>query len=122
MAIDWEAKAGAPNVAIFGEPATFIPASNAASYPVTGVFDDEFRSSVILDPAAPSTDSLPVFGVNASQFLPTIAVPTKANPLQNDKVSFPAGPWKHSGKTYLIKEPRSDEHGIWHLVLNEAAP
>jgi len=122
VAIDWEAKTGAPLVAVFGEPATFVPASNAPSYPVTGVFDDEFRSSTIIDPAAPTTDSLPVFGVNQAQFLPTTLIPTKALPVQNDKLVFPAGPFKHSGKSYLIKEPRSDEHGIWHLVLNETAP
>lgn len=119
--IDWEEKCGAPNVQVFGESATFHPASGDPSFEVLGVFDDEFRSSIILDASTPSTDSLPVFGVNARQFEPTADVPTKAQPEQNDRISFPAGRFKHSGKTYILKEPRSDEHGIFHLVLNEAA-
>lgn len=120
MAIDWEKEVGAPTVAVFGEPATFIPASDAPSFEIIGVFDDGFRPSIIIDPMAPTTDSLPMIGVNAAQFAPSDAVPTKALPVQNDRVSFPAGPYKHNGKVYYVREPRSDEHGVWHLALNEA--
>ena len=122
MAIDWEAVCGAPNVAIFGEPATYVPATvGAASFPVTGVFDNEFRKTVIIDDNAPTTDLLPVFGVNAGQFAPTDADPDRALPTQNDKIVFPAGSQPHSGKTYFVVEPRPDNHGIFHLALNEAA-
>jgi hypothetical protein len=122
VAIDWEAKAGAPNVAVFGEPATFTPASGDPAFDVVGVFDNQFRSTTLLSDDAPTSDRLPVFGVNESQFLPTASVPTKARPVQNDRVTFPATA-KHegAGKTYLVKEPRPDNHGIFHLVLNEAA-
>lgn len=121
MAIDWEAKAGAPCIAVFGEDASYVPASGAPPFPVYGVFDNQFRSTVIMDIDAPTSDLLPVFGVNAGQFVATAAMPTKLPPVQNDKITFPAGTLPHSGKSYLVKEPRPDNHGVFHLVLNEAA-
>ena len=108
MAVDWETTVGAPTVAVFGEAATYYPASGAPSFPVTGVFDNQFRSSSVKDDEAPESDSLPVFGVNSRQF----ATP----PVQDDKLIIAS-----TGKIYLVKEPRPDGHGIYHLVLNEAA-
>lgn len=114
MAIDWEAKVGAPNVAVFGEPAVYTPASGAGAYDVIGVFDDEFRSSAIIVDGDPDTsDFLPVFGVNAAQF--------RAPPVQSDRIDFPAGTKWYSGKAFLVKEPRPDGHGLFHLALNERA-
>lgn len=112
--IDWEEKVGAPTVAIFGEPATFTPASGAGPYPIYGVFDDQFRATTIIDTDAPTTDLLPVLGVNASQF--------RAAPVQNDRIDFPAGTKWYSGKAFLVREPRPDGHGIFHLALNETTP
>jgi hypothetical protein len=123
VAIDWEASVGAPCVAVFGEPARFTPASGAPAFDVTGVFDDEFRSSAIIVDGDPDTsDFLPVFGINASQFAPTTAFPTRVPPVQNDRIDFPAGAKWYSGKAFLVKEPRPDGHGIFHLALNETTP
>lgn len=120
--IDWEDKVGAPCVAAFGsDTVTFIPASGAPAFPVTGVFDNQFRATTVLE-APPASDSLPVFGVNALQFAPSAAVPTKLPPVQNDKLVFAPGSKPQSGKTYLVMEPRPDGHGIFHLALNQSAP
>lgn len=116
MAIDWESKVGAPCIGVFGEPspATYIPYSGAPSFPVTGVFDSEFRASAVIDEGAKTTDFLPVLGVNSRQF--------PSPPVQNDMIVFPAGSQWYAGKAYLVKEPRPDGHGIFHLALNETTP
>jgi len=122
MPIDWEGKVGAPTVAVFGDPALYVPASEAPAFDVVGVFDDQFRGTVIVTDGDPHTsDSLPVFGVNSRQFLPTDGDPGRAMPVQNDKIVFPAGTKWFSGKSYLVTEPRPDGHGVFHLALNEAA-
>lgn len=117
MAVDWESKVGAPNVAVFGEPATYQPAAPGAQpYAVVGVFDNQFRSTKpgTFDEPAPITDRLPVFGVNQSQF--------QAEPQQDDTIIFAAdAPADHAGKTYIVKESRPDGHGMYHLAINEAA-
>lgn len=114
MAIDWELMAGAPCVEVFGEPATFTPASGATAYGIIGVFDDQFRATEIIDISAPTSDKLPVLGVNAAQF--------QAPPVQGDRIKFPAGTFWYAGKAFLVVEPRPDGHGMYHLALNETTP
>lgn len=110
--IDWEEKVGAPCVAVFEtDTASYIPV-NGDPYDVTGVFDDQFRATVVEDGTAPTTtDSLPVFGVNRAQF--------QAEPQQGDQIQMPISNRPQSGKLYIVIEPRPDRKGIYHLALNQ---
>ncbi len=112
MSIDWESKVGAQVVKVFGTdtPAIYMPAAGSP-YPVTPVFDEAYREIIILDGESPTSDAKPVVGINDSQF--------QAEPVQGDKIQI----WLKGVpyKTYLVKEVRSDSHGVTRLELNFAS-
>lgn len=112
MAIDWEAKVGAPCVAVFSEPVagTYRPFDRTLpSYPLNPVFDEAYRQVILQDAEAAITDVMPVAGVNDAQF--------RYPPRQNDLWQRQA-----SGQWYVVKEVRPDGHGVTvlHLVKADA--
>lgn len=101
MAIDWEGMVGAPTVAVFGQPALYIPATGAP-YPVTVVFDEGYTETVLLEGMAPTSDARPVAGVNDAQLAAAVVQGQDRLQVLN---------------TYIIKEARPDKHGITKLML-----
>jgi hypothetical protein len=114
MAIDWEAEVGAPTTAIFGGPATYYPADGSAPFDVTGVFDEAYRETVIIDSLSYTSDAQPVIGITDSQF----GIRGYA-PKQNDKVEIRDPLALAFGRTFIVKEVRPDSHGITKLMLND---
>ena len=104
MPIDWDNGVLAPLEAVFGEPATFLP---AGGHPldIVGVFDVAYHEIATLDPLSANA-SMPVLGVRLSQFLML--------PLPDDQVHVPS-----VGKHYLIVDVRPDSHGWAKLMLSE---
>lgn len=109
MAVDWEAKVGAPVVAVFGEPIAgmYQPYDRSlAAYPLNPVFDEAVREVILQDNELPITDVMPMAGVNDGQF--------KYPPAQGDMWQRQA-----SSQWYIVKEVRPDGHGITVLKLNK---
>jgi hypothetical protein len=112
MAVDWERLVVAPLVKVFGEdsPALYIPLdASVAPYPITPVFDEAYREIILLDMSSPTSDAMPVAGINDSQF----TIP----PVQNDRIRI-----ARTMVTYLVKEVRADGHGHTKLMLAKTDP
>ena len=105
--VDWDAAVLGPLEAVFGESATYSPAGGGAPFPITGVFDREYREIILLDPTAPADSALPVLGVRVNQF----ATP----PAKNDTVFVPS-----VGLNYVVRDVRPDGHGWAKLMLSLA--
>lgn len=103
MAIDWDAAVLGPCEAVFGEPATYIPASGA-SYPITGVFDSAYKDVTLIDVGLDANAVQPVLGVRSALFM--------SKPVQGDQVRIPS-----VGKLYLVRDVRPDGHGWIKLML-----
>lgn len=116
MAIDWEAEVGTPTTAEFGGAATYYPADGSPPFDVVGVFDEGYREVVIIDSLSYTSDAQPVIGITDAQFAARGRVPA-----QNDKVEIRDPLSRCFGKTFIVKEPRPDSHGITKLMLNEWA-
>lgn len=116
MSVDWETEVGAPLVQAFGGPAHYYPGNGGADFDVIGVFDEGYREVTIVDGLSYTSDAQPVIGITASQF-----ALNNCEPAQNDKVLIMDPLSKAYGKTFIVKEPRPDSHGIIKLMLNEWA-
>lgn len=106
--IDWDALVLAPQVEIFGEPVTFIPAAGDPPFLAAGIFDEAYRQIDIADGQAVTTEC-PVLGIRVSAF----QSPLQALPKQGDQVNI-------RGTSYTIREVQLDSHGGAKLLLNEA--
>jgi hypothetical protein len=107
MAVDWERMVVAPLVKVFGEdaPALYIPIdTSVAPYGITPVFDEAYREIILLDMSSPTSDAMPVVGINDGQFI--------APPKQDDRIRI-----TRTMVTYLVKEVRADGHGHTKLML-----
>lgn len=102
--IDFDSLVIGPLIGIFGEPATFEPANDAAAFPITGVFD-EANLELDLTGETAVTTQVPTIGVQLSQF----PVP----PLQDDRLVI-----VRTATRYIVKEVRVDSHGHARLMLN----
>lgn len=114
MSINWEDSVLKPCAAVFGEteqPATYYPPDDSEPYPVVPIFDEAYREIIVLDVAAPTSDAMPVVGINASQF--------RAPPAQDAELFIPRAR-NGAGQRYLVKEVRPDGHGNYKLMLTEA--
>lgn len=119
MAIDWDAAVLAPVMGVFGEgdpvnPATlplYMPRSAAPFRLRDAVFDAEYLG-VDTTPGdqVGETTSRPVLGVRITLF-----TALGLYPRQNDRVTIPS-----TGKTYLVRDVRSDGHGHAKLMLMES--
>lgn len=105
MPIDWDKTVLGPTVAVFGEPATFLPAVGSPRA-VTGVFDEAYREVDLADPLVGATTAAPVFGIRTADFVTL--------PVQGDQLRVPS-----VGKLYVIKEVRPDGHGWAKLMLGD---
>jgi len=114
MSIDWDDLVLGPVMGIFGESAEgaglpiYTPRGLPAIALADAVFDAQYEQVEIADDGSQSTTRRPVLGVRRS-LLPQ-------DPRQNDTVYIP-----RTAKTYVVKEPRSDGHGHWLLMLMETA-
>lgn len=107
MAVDFEALVAGPCMDVFGEPATFRPASGQP-FQISGIFDKAYSELVIDEAGAGITTVIPVIGVLRSAFpLP---------PRQGDKIQIPS-----VNTTYVVKEVRDDGHAIYKLMLNKVS-
>lgn len=105
--IDWDAAVLGPCEAVFGESVTYRPI-NAAEFVTTGIFDEAYREVDIAGGMGVTTES-PVLGIRMSQF----SIP----PMQGDQLTI-----DRTGKTYAVREVRSDSHGSARLMLNQVNP
>jgi hypothetical protein len=103
MPVDWDAHVLAPCEGVFGELATYSPASGAP-FAIVGVFDREYHEVALLDPTAPADSALPVLGVRLAIFA--------TYPAKNDKVFIPS-----VGLSFIVKDVRPDGHGWAKLML-----
>lgn len=94
----------APAIDIFGEPATYEPATGS-EFSITGIFTEGFQTLTLLEDGSEITAVVPRLGVMLSQFVTA--------PVQNDRVLV-RGIW------YRVKEVRIDSHGRADLMLNQA--
>lgn len=115
MSVDWDALVIGPLHGIFAEPATYIPFSGAPAFPITVVFDDAYLKEVMFDDATSGTTEVSAcVGVQLSQF--------PADPVPNDAVFIPENPLKRRlAVTYLVRQPRTDSHGAFRLLLSKAS-
>lgn len=104
MAIDWDGEVLGPVMDVFGESATWSPASGG-SYAITGVFDRAYQELTLLDDGSSSNTTRPVLGVRLSQFA--------APPAVNDQVTVTS-----VGLTFIVRDVRPDGHGWAKLMLN----
>ena len=111
MAIDWEGEVAAPNVALFGETANYYPVGGGV-IPVVGVFDGDYRETVIIDSLSYTSDSRPTIGINTSQFGLVI-------PAQNDRLQLTDPLSLHFGKKFMVAESQPDGEGHVLLKLND---
>jgi hypothetical protein len=97
-------------MAIFGEaePPVYQPASGAAAFQITGVFDRAYREITLLDDNAAASTVTPVLGVRLADF--------PAPPVPNDRVTIAS-----VGLTYVVRNVQPDGHGWAKLMLNVAA-
>jgi hypothetical protein len=102
--VDWDAILIGPVDGIFGEPATYFPATGG-SWAITGIFDEAYVE-VALAGGMGVTSARPVIGVQLSQFLFYI-------PQQGDTLTI-----ARTGETFIVKEVRDDGHGAAQLLLN----
>lgn len=123
MAIDWQAKCGAPLNAVFGAPGLYVPRDDTPPYLINGVFDEAYREVILLDVDSPNTDARPVIGINDDQRPAGQAIWD-----QNDRLVIPVTPDGTGGYTipagavtYLVKESRPDGHGTTKLMLAKTA-
>ena len=106
MAIDWDGGVLAPLEAVFGEPATYLPAG-AGGYDIVGVFDAAYREVALIDTGVESNSTQPVLGVRVVLFT--------AFPVQGDQVRIPS-----VGKLFYVRDVRSDGHGWVKLMLADS--
>lgn len=121
MPVNWDSLVIGPCNGVFGEAVRYSPASGAASFAISGVFDEAyievtpmgagpFQSTELSALGAPGgiTSDAPVLGVQLSQF----AVP----PIQGDSLTV-----QSIGQAFVVKEVQPDGHG-WALLLLNLAP
>jgi hypothetical protein len=118
VAIDWDKLVIGPTVEEFGVSVRYTALGE--TFPVTGVFDEEYLSLTPLGRGDDGTESLslgspgaisterPVLGVQLSAF--------KVPPAQGDRLVIDGGP--HRGERFEVKEVRPDGHGSAKLLLN----
>ena len=94
----------APNIDVFGEPATFSPAVGA-SFDFMGIFDNAYKEISMSDFGTEITSVYPVIGINLADF-PNV-------PLQGDSLTI-----QGTGKTYIVRDVQPDSHGGAMLILN----
>lgn len=118
--IDWDREVLGPTMAEFGEAdpndpgnplnwPLYMPRGGTAFRLADAVFDAEYEE-VDVDPGdgSQTTSRRPVLGVRLALFA--------VAPAQNDTVSIPS-----TGKTYLVRDVRTDGHGHAKLMLMETA-
>ena len=103
MSIDWDQFVLGPLEDVFGEPATYIPATGT-SYAITGVFDSAYKDVGLIDMEVDANTVQPVLGVRTGIFL--------SPPVQGDQVRVLS-----VGKLYLVRDVRPDGHGWTKLML-----
>lgn len=116
MAVDWDTFVIGPTIAAFGEPVTY--SAPAASFAITGVFDEAYLELTPLGRGGLTTESIGLGNVGAiSAEMPVLGVQLSA---------FPVGIYPAQGDTlalrdavYVVKEVRPDGHGWAKLLLNE---
>jgi hypothetical protein len=104
MAVDWDQMVLAPNMAVFGECATYSP-KGGSPFQVTGIFDEEYHEVGLLEGPA-ITSAMPVLGIRLAEF--------PSPPKQGDQLTV-------CGKTFAVREVRPDGHGGAKLMLNLAS-
>lgn len=104
MPIDWDQVVLGPTEAVFGEPATYLPAVGTG-FAITGVFDAAYKEVDQIDPLS-ANSTMPVIGVRLALF----ATP----PVQGDQVRVPS-----IGKLYMVRDVRPDGHGWAKLMLSD---
>jgi hypothetical protein len=90
---------------VFGEASTYTPAGGTA-FAITGVFDEQYTDVMVAD-GQPITSTMPVLGVQLSQFTNP--------PQQGDTLII-----TRTAETFVVKEVRPDGHGWAKLMLNLA--
>lgn len=103
--IDWDNLVLGPCMATFGEAVTYTYASGAPIQ-ITGVFDEQYTDVTLAD-TQPIASTMPVLGVQLSQF------PTQ--PQQGDTLTI-----TRTAEAFVVKEVRPDGHGAAKLMLNIA--
>jgi hypothetical protein len=107
--IDWDSLVLKPCMQVFGEPATYNPASGG-SLPVAVVFDDAYMG--VEAGGMVVVTSTPLVGIRLSEF-PAGFDPEAA---QGDRLTI-----TRTGHTYVVKEGRDDSHGWARLDLNKVS-
>ena len=102
----WDRLVVGPQMEIFGEPVTYMPASGG-EFQIVAVFTDAYlRVEMFDDRSTGVTEVSAILGVQLSQFA--------SPPVQNDKVYVPS-----VNATYVIREaPRIDGRGAAKLMLS----
>lgn len=106
MPVDWDRLVLGPNMKIFGEPATYMPAAGG-SFSITAVFDDAYLKEVMFEDATSGTTEVSaVLGIQLSQF--------QSAPAQNDQLIV-----LRTGDRYIVRQPRPDSRGGAKLLLSK---
>lgn len=103
--IDWGQNVLGPLLGVFGEAATYAPATGAP-FAIIGIFDEAYRELSGLESGIAMTTEMPVLGVRVSDF--------PASPLQGDQLTL-----QRTGVRYVVREVRLDGHGYAKLMLND---
>lgn len=107
MPIDWNSVVIGPLHGVFAEPVTYMPLAGG-SFSITGVFDDAYLKEVMFEDATSGVTTVSaVLGVQVSQF--------PAAPVQNDQLIVAS-----TGGLYIVREARTDSHGVAKLLLSKA--
>jgi len=107
--IDWDQVVLVPNFEIFGEPATYFPASGLSAFDIEIVFDRAYTREYLMDDGMTRFTSVsPTAGIRVSQF-DALGV----EPKQNDRLYIP-----RVDLTFIVHDYRVDSHGGARLFLN----
>lgn len=108
--IDWASKVFAPNIAVFGQPATVT--QGGVSQGLVGIFDEAYADVDVVD-GMPVTTTSPCLGI--------VLTDLPFTPAQRALVFVPAALGAPLVDTnYIVRKVQKDGHGGARLLLNVA--